>query len=438
MAPSSRRRSRSQIDDEDTDSSHDGSSSSSVASPKRQRISPDSDSENDVESSRPAAPHTNGDKPSFFANFQPGAIVRVSVVNFVTFEKADFFPGPSLNMVVGPNGAGKSSLVCAICLGLGYSPKNLGRAGSVKEYVKHGKDFATIEIELKKRPQDRNNHIVKVQIRRDQNTQKWWLNGKDATAKAVQTLVQSLKIQVDNLCSFLPQDRVVEFAQSTPVGLLRETLRAAAPEHVSEWQAQLQDLHKEKKSLEESSGSDVALLKNLENRQQGLQADVDRLREREEVQQRIEDLNKALIAAKYNDATRNHAAAKNRKKEAQNTLRRLEQDSGPALEAVNKKEEYAQRIGDAVSARTTTLKAMFDTAKSRREDIDRATTKITGLHGNIESEKTGYNDNRKKVSQSRAKITALQANLKNRPTEFSAGEFNQRIVGQGLIPLFLR
>lgn len=52
---------------------------------------------------------------------QPGAIVRVKLENFVTYTNVEFFPGPSLNMVIGPNGTGKSTLVCAICIGLGWS-----------------------------------------------------------------------------------------------------------------------------------------------------------------------------------------------------------------------------------------------------------------------------------------------------------------------------
>lgn len=54
---------------------------------------------------------------------QPGAIVRVKLTNFVTYTSAEFFPGPKLNMVIGPNGTGKSTLVCAICLGLGWGTK---------------------------------------------------------------------------------------------------------------------------------------------------------------------------------------------------------------------------------------------------------------------------------------------------------------------------
>lgn len=55
--------------------------------------------------------------------YQPGSIVRVELKNFVTYTAVEFFPGPSLNMVIGPNGTGKSTLVCAICLGLGWGPQ---------------------------------------------------------------------------------------------------------------------------------------------------------------------------------------------------------------------------------------------------------------------------------------------------------------------------
>lgn len=56
-------------------------------------------------------------------SYKPGSIVRIRVNDFVTYTSAEFFPGPKLNMVIGPNGTGKSTLVCAICLGLGWGPQ---------------------------------------------------------------------------------------------------------------------------------------------------------------------------------------------------------------------------------------------------------------------------------------------------------------------------
>jgi ATPase subunit of ABC transporter with duplicated ATPase domains len=68
-----------------------------------------------------AVPNNGATSPK--STHQPGAIIRVKLTNFVTYTAAEFFPGPNLNMVIGPNGTGKSTLVCAICLGLGWGPK---------------------------------------------------------------------------------------------------------------------------------------------------------------------------------------------------------------------------------------------------------------------------------------------------------------------------
>ncbi|KAK8048673.1 structural maintenance of chromosomes 5 smc5 [Apiospora phragmitis] len=302
----SRRRSRSVYEDEN------GTQSPAPESAKRQRqgcrrqdIKPDFDEEDsDRDESNESHAQTAGSS-SFRVNgapnhngqhdgeeYHPGAIVRVMVEDFVTYEHAEFFPGPNLNMVIGPNGTGKSSLVCAICLGLGFHPRNLGRAGHVGEFVKHGKDYAVIEVELQANPNQRSNPVVRVQISREDNGRKWWLNGKESTQKAVHGLTKEMRIQIDNLCQFLPQDKVAEFASLTPIDLLHETLRAAAPEKMIEEQSQLKALHQEHKKLKANADAASETLKQLESRQQAQQADVDRLKEREAITERIEEWKK--------------------------------------------------------------------------------------------------------------------------------------------------
>jgi chromosome segregation ATPase len=426
MAPGSTRRRR-RSDSQDPDDSDEGDSQARD-SPKRQRLSSASASDNDDhDDALPAG--INGQRNGISSSdFQPGAIVRVSVENFVTYEKADFFPGPHLNMVIGPNGTGKSSLVCAICLGLGYSPKHLGRAGSVKEFVKHGKDTASIEIELQKRRSDSSNWVIRVLIRREQNSQKWWLNAKETTHKTIQKLMRKLKIQVDNLCQFLPQDRVVEFAACTPVDLLHETLRAAAPEEMLNWQARLRELHNDKKSLAEAAQTDKDTLQNLESRQQGLQADVDRIREREEIQQQVRCLEYALVVARYQETRKQYAEAKERKKAAERSLRNLEEESGPSLQAVNAKQDYVRQIEMAVAGREAALKDLENTAKRLTKDIDTATESFKELENNAAAERKGFEAKKKDLAASRLKITTYQGDLRNRPEDFSASDWNQKIV----------
>lgn len=90
----------------------------SDSSSKRGRHAHDA---SDLRASNLDASHVTSANPLVQTPFQPGSIVRVKLRNFVTYTAAEFHLGPSLNMVIGPNGTGKSTLVCAICLGLGWS-----------------------------------------------------------------------------------------------------------------------------------------------------------------------------------------------------------------------------------------------------------------------------------------------------------------------------
>jgi structural maintenance of chromosomes protein 5 len=47
----------------------------------------------------------NWDTKDLYAKgFTKGAILRVCMRNFLTFDDAEVFPGPKLNVVLGPNG----------------------------------------------------------------------------------------------------------------------------------------------------------------------------------------------------------------------------------------------------------------------------------------------------------------------------------------------
>jgi len=87
-----------------------------------------------------------------------------------------------MNLVIGPNGSGKSTIVCAICLGLGYSPNVLGRASAVGDFVQHGKDMAEIEIELAQG--NGKTVVIKRKIKRDKNLSTYYLNGTNSRDRA--------------------------------------------------------------------------------------------------------------------------------------------------------------------------------------------------------------------------------------------------------------
>jgi len=417
-----------ELEEEEEEEGEDGSA----------RSTDDDDEEGDTFYSTQEQRHegvvTNGTKASnqqrraATTQFQPGAIVRVSVRNFVTYEYAEFFPGPNLNMVIGPNGTGKSSLVCAICLGLGYHSNVLGRASAFGDFVKHGSDSAKVEIELQKRQKDSSNYVIRLRINREDNTRKFWLNGDETPLKKIQSTMRSLRIQIDNLCQFLPQDKVAEFAGLSPVDLLAKTLQAAAPPQMIQWQNQLKEIYAEQRDAQRHIEAEAEQLKVMESRQQGLQADVDRLREREQIQKDVAELEMVRIVVAYLRAKEAYGAAREEKKQGILKLKRLEEECGPSMQAVNQKQDYCRRLAAVLEDRKkamATAPAACDRLLERIENLD---SEIEQLGHQQEAEEQAFQSRKGEIRTARQRITALEAKLKGDYKEFVPAEWNTKIV----------
>jgi hypothetical protein len=169
----------------------------------------------------------------------------------------------------------------------------LGRAKEASDFIKHGCDSGYTEIELAGGP-GKDNIVIRHEIRRD-NSSPWKINGspkllsllfppsllhlfalficiiwetkqtgKPAKKGDVKKIVADLNIQVDNLCQFLPQDKVVNFAQLGPCDLLKETEKAAGSAEMLVMHTQLIELKTREKHLTTVSAfSKTALLSPL-------------------------------------------------------------------------------------------------------------------------------------------------------------------------------
>ncbi|OCL06970.1 P-loop containing nucleoside triphosphate hydrolase protein [Glonium stellatum] len=375
--------------------------------------------------------HVNGtnESASYEAEpHQPGSIVRVKLTNFVTYTSAEFHPGPSLNMIIGPNGTGKSTLVCAICLGLGWSPQHLGRAKELGEFVKHGSREAEIEIELAGGPQTNgNNPVIRRVIKKEGNKSQFYYNGRQTPNKEILKLAKSFAIQIDNLCQFLPQDRVVEFAQLTPVELLRETQRAAAPEAMVQMHEQLKNLRRDQKKLQATQIHEQEHLNAMQTKQNMQRADVERMRERKNLQVKARALEMMRPLVQYRVAKEQVEDAKNRKKEAQRDLKRLEREVEPSLRAVNAKQLYRDKIQDVVKLR----KALVPKAEQRADEFARKLgvihEKIKDCENEIKAERQGDKDRKAEVTRIEQNISRIKRQIEEEPIDFDPAEYNEKI-----------
>ncbi|XP_064097046.1 structural maintenance of chromosomes protein 5-like [Macrobrachium nipponense] len=232
--------------------------------------------------------------------FKSGNIVRVSCQNFLTFDNITVWPKPYLNLILGPNGSGKSSILCAICIGLGGKPEVTGRSKNLESYVKKGKDFATVEVELF--AENKPNVVIKREFG---NHVRWYLQGKPVSKKEISNAVENMGIQIDNLCSFLPQDRVANFARMNAIHLLEATEKAVGDPKLFEYH----DLLRNSGSRMQEVKSKVQQLKNeidtLEKQNARLKTMVDSVQEKKKLEEQIKKLEKQRIYHRYEKKRQN-------------------------------------------------------------------------------------------------------------------------------------
>lgn len=234
------------------------------------------------------------DNQSFYEGdvdkFQNGSIMSIKLKDFMTFEKITIQPGAGLNLIIGPNGSGKSTIVCAVGLGLASSPSILARTSKLSGFIRHGCSIASIKILLKADVPFWVNRRIKTD-----NSSKWRIkniNGKwkDSSAGEVSQRVSALHIQLDNLCMFLPQERVKEFATLKPPQLLTATEQAINQEVYDTHQALLKDFQRHSEMSQKINDLNTNIT-TYQSRCQQLRVEVDRLAQRDDCQKLYRGLN---------------------------------------------------------------------------------------------------------------------------------------------------
>lgn len=304
----------------------------------------------------------------------------------------------------------------------------MGRAKDLGEFVKHGCGEATIEIELAGAPKYNRNPIICRTIKRDGNKSTFTLNSKPTPHKRVMELARSFAIQVDNLCQFLPQDKVAEFAALTPIELLHSTQRAAAGPEMIEWHDALKKLRAEQKNLEMNTRADREVLTNLKNRQEMQRADVERMRQRAGIQRRIELLEMFRPMVEYRENVRHFEVLKEKKQKLEREHVEMQKAIEPATRAHTKKKEYIEQLKDVKERREQLLERLNDTAVNRGRRIEELDASIKELHGQAEAERKSGGKHKAEASAVRQTINGLRRRLEQEPIEFDPDFYNERLV----------
>ncbi|KAK2463737.1 hypothetical protein APHAL10511_004230 [Amanita phalloides] len=333
----------------------------------------------------------------------PGSIVRIQLKNFVTYDYVQFHCGPYLNMILGPNGTGKSSIACAIALGLNFPPSILGRASELNSFVKLGTDSGYIEIELKG-AKGKGNCTIRRHLSAKSKASTFSLNGQNVTARAITT---KLGTNVDD-SSFLPQDKVSEFAGMTPQQLLRETQRAAGDERLTTWHDILINAGKELKHVRDQMREEQEHARVLKDRNAAVERDVQRFRERKRIERDIALLQVLVPVEQYRMMRQKFIDTKEEQRRWHKKVAKRKARNAPVLEFLNKLEDsFKQRERDRENMKQSTqdkfqqMLAKWERCERLDSDADDLLTKLDQLKRDEKDRQRRIKELEKEIEQTR-------------------------------------
>lgn len=133
--------------------------------------------------------------------------------------------------------------------------------------MKNGKETAEIYIKLYNR--NAKDFITFGRIFDINGRNQWEIDEKPVTQKIFLQTIAEFNIQIDNLCQFLPQDRVQDFTKMNPQELLDNTQSSVCSPDVAEALQNLKDLRGQQKNSSKKLEDNIKLLAEQEKRNEG-------------------------------------------------------------------------------------------------------------------------------------------------------------------------
>ncbi|GMH32530.1 hypothetical protein BSKO_00364 [Bryopsis sp. KO-2023] len=318
------------------------------------------------------------------AEYPRGTLKRIVVHNFMTYSYARLEAEPKLNVILGPNGTGKSSVVCALCLALAGSPQLLARQSHNRSFVRRGATEGYAEVTVS--GGNGTDYTIRRCINSSDDSSVWSVNGSSATLEDVKKLKKEMNIQLDNLLQFMPQDRVVEFSNLSPISLLLETERAIGDADLYDKHKQLIELGNQSRMQHTTKNHVQTSLEKVKSELEDMEMDVARVRKRDELLQESENIKAKVmwvgiwdLKAKCDDTKSKLQMGLEQKKKCERELK------------------HAATPGRAMKARLEAL----------QKEITQSENNSFPLQGNLERYNEALNDFESDMATRQEKITSL-------------------------------
>lgn len=362
-----------------------------------------------------------------------GILESIQCLNFMCHDNLNVELGPLLNFIVGENGSGKSAILTAITLCLGGKASSTNRGGSLKSFIKEGRDRSRLIVKIKNQGRDAYQHevygdtiIVERHFSRAGNS---GFYVKSETGRTISTkkrdvdeIVEYYCLQVDNPLNVLSQDNARQF------------LNAASAKQKYRFflqGVQLQQLDDDFRVIEEYLNANEHKEGELQTKVEVAEKEYKKakeafvsLQESGKLQDQLALLRQKHLWAQVGEKERELAALERKLGEVEQEIAEAKataESRSEALEQMDNTIEQLKQSLDGLMAENQTLSANKDQAKDAcnkaKEDLAGLVADQRDARNHIESRKKTCRDLQEKIDKEQGRLEALNGDALTRKNE---------------------
>ncbi|WUR02140.1 structural maintenance of chromosomes protein 5 (SMC5) [Vairimorpha necatrix] len=344
-------------------------------------------------------------------NFKNGNIISLSLKNFQTFKSSVFSFSPSLNFIIGPNGSGKSTISNAISLIFGGSPKTIGKSKNLKEYIRFGEHDCKIEAEI-----FYNNKIIKLGRGISIANNFWYLNDELVKKGIYENFISKLNIDINNLCQYLPQEKVSEFCKMSNEELLNSTLLNLKENELIE---NIKCINEVESKINSEISKENALKKQIEEKEKivkKINVDVEKIKERDEKLLKVDKMENKKIYLEYEEIVKDYKRLENSIKLLQKNLN----ESNKEIENINLEIENIEnnpknlelnKLIEDLDKFDQKIKSVIKEYNFNNENLGLLDIDLEHLEKNKEQKKIDIENLKQKIESNKEELEKIKQNI---------------------------
>ena len=283
----------------------------------------------------------------------------------------------------------------------------MGRADNVSEFIRIGKNEAEVEVELFNAQDISGNYEINRIWWKDPSKTRWSLNGKVTTGKEIQGLVKNLNIQTDNLCQFLPQDKVHDFSKMNSKQLLGRTVDAIGEPQLKDDHERLKNMQSDVAAGEDRYRMKMQALNDNRKKCDSLEKDVKNLEEKENIERNIIFLQKKKEWNVCEEAKQNTREAQERRKNVELKIKVEEKKIIPIQKEIKNCEKEMEDLHKSIKEDQQEFRASMGTAKNKADRIERIREEMDKLDDQMNDILAEEDGKKRKIQELGAEIKRL-------------------------------